>query len=680
MGARIGVDIGGTFTDVVLLREGGVAAVGKTLTTPADPSQGVLTAVREVLARAGIGPGDVSEIVHGTTLVANALIERKGAKTGLVTTKGFRDSLAMRREHRYDIYDLDIRLPEPLVPRSRRWEVSERVLADGTVVTSPDPGEIRLLAERARREGVESVAVCFLHSYRFPAHEREAERILIEELGDVPVTASHAVTPELGEYVRTSTAVANAYVRPLVDRYLSRLEAEIRALGVAAPIRLVLSTGALSSIEVGRRFPIRLSESGPAAGAVSAAFFGRLAGEENLLAFDMGGTTAKACLIEAGRTLLAAEHEVARVHRFAKESGLPIRVPVVDLIEIGAGGGSIAHVDRFGLPRVGPESAGADPGPACYARGGDQPTVTDADLLLGYLDAGYFLGGELRLDLDAAAAAMGRLGERLGLSAEGAAAAVHQVVDENMAGAARIHAIERGRDVRDFTLVATGGAGPVHAWSVARRLGLKRILYPPGAGVASALGMLTSAPAFDFARSLPSPLADVPWREVRDAVAEMVREGRRQLGEAAKVEVSADVRYRGQGATVTVPLGAGIGPRPALDLTRAFDRAYVRLYGRRLPEVELEVLTWRVRVAGAIPAVRIAAGPGTRAALKGKRRIWSTEAGRFVEASLWDRYQLAAGQALEGPAVVEERESSVVLGPGARAVVDAHGILRVDVT
>src|SRR5215831_2800696 len=511
--ARIGVDIGGTFTDLVLLLGGRVAAVGKALTTPSDPSVAVAEGVAALLAE--VDPAGVGEVVHGTTLVANALIERRGARTCLVTTRGARDVLAIRREHRYDLYDLFLELPEPLVPRRLRWEADERVLADGTVDRPLDEAGVRRLARRARREGVDAVAVCFLHSYRHPDHERRAAAILAEELPGVPVSASCDVVPELGEYVRASTTAANAYVRPLMDRYLATLERRLGDAGLGCPLHLMLSTGGLATVDAGRRYPIRLAESGPAAGALSAAFSGAAAGHRDVLGFDMGGTTAKAALVESGEPLLAREHEVARVYRFAPESGLPLRVPVIDLIEIGAGGGSIARVDRFGLPKVGPESAAAEPGPACYGRGGERPTVTDADLLLGYLDPGFFLGGEMTLDVEAARTAVGGLAARLGLAMDEAAAGVHQVVNENMAGAARMHSIERGRDIRRFAFVATGGAGPVHAWGVARRLGISRLILPPSAGLASAFGMLTAPPAFDFARSVPSLLRAVEWGEVR---------------------------------------------------------------------------------------------------------------------------------------------------------------------
>jgi N-methylhydantoinase A len=683
-GARIGVDIGGTFTDLVLLVGGRVAAVGKALTTPADPSIAVAEGVASLLAE--VDPRQVGEVVHGTTLVANALIERRGARTCLVTTRGVRDALAIRREHRYDLYDLFLELPEPLVPRRLRWEVGERVLADGTVDRPLDEAGVRRLARRARREGVEAVAVCFLHSYRHPDHEQRAAAILAEEVPDAPVSASCDVVPELGEYVRASTTVANAYVRPLMDRYLATLERRLGDAGLRCPLHLMLSTGGLATVDTGRRFPIRLAESGPAAGALSAAFSGAAAGERDVLGFDMGGTTAKAALIEAGEPLLAREHEVARVYRFAPESGLPLRVPVIDLIEIGAGGGSIARIDQFGLPKVGPESAGAEPGPACYGRGGDRPTVTDADLLLGYLDARFFLGGEMPLDVDAARSAVGSLAARLGLDLAEAAAGVHQVVNENMAGAARMHAIERGRDLRRFALVATGGAGPVHAWGVARRLGIRRLVLPPSAGVASAFGMLTAPPAFDFARSLPAALGEVGWTDVREAIAGMRAEGAAQLASAGvpaddvAVAVSADVRYRGQGEGVTVALGAALERRPADQVNDAFEAAYVRLYGRRPPGVEPEVLTWRVRVSGPRPALagRLD-GPAPGPARKGRRPVWSEERRAFADAGVWDRYRLAPGARVTGPAVVEERESSALIGTGGSGVVDAHGNLVVEV-
>jgi N-methylhydantoinase A len=533
---------------------------------------------------------------------------------------------------------------------------------------------------------VEAVAVCLLHAYRYPEHERAVAAALRRDLPGLAVSLSSEVSPELGEYARTSTTVANAYVLPLIDRYLEMLEKRLHGLGLRSPLRIMLSTGGggLAGVEAARRYPVRLLESGPAAGALSAGFWGSRGGRRDVLAFDMGGTTAKACLIEGGVPMVAREVEAARVYRFARGSGLPLRVPVIDLIEVGAGGGSIARVGPFGLPKVGPESTGAVPGPACYGQGGTEPTVTDADLLLGYLNPRFFLGGEMRLDGGAARAAVGRLAAELGLGLEEAAAAIHRVVNENMASAARMHAIERGRDLRRFALVATGGAGPVHAWGVARALGIRTVVFPPSAGVASAFGMLTASPGFEFARSLPAPLREVPWPEVRRLIAAAVREGSGQLRrtgvgrDEVRVELAADVRHRGQGDALTVELGPALGRRPERQVEEAFEEAYVRLYGRRPSGVEAEVMTWRIRVLGPAPELRVGASrrdPGE--ARKGTRRVWFPETG-FVPAAVYDRYRLAPGARVAGPAVVEERESTVVIGPGGTGTVDRVGNLEVN--
>ena len=682
--ARVAVDIGGTFTDLVLMRSGTVVASAKLLTTPGDPSIAVESGLVRLLQ---LVPGpEIGEVVHGTTLVANALIERKGASTALVTTKGFRDVLSIRRELRFDLYDLFLDLPEPLVPRRLRFELDERVLPDGSVDRPLDPGAVRRAARRLDREAVEAVAVCFLHSHRNDAHERAVQDILREELPDLPVSLSSDVAPEVGEFLRTSTTVANAYVTPLVGRYVEMLEKRMEGLGLSGPLRIMLSTGGggLAGAATARRYPVRLLESGPAAGALSAGFWGAAAGRPDVLAFDMGGTTAKACLIEDGRPMVAREVEAARVYRFTKGSGLPLRVPVIDLIEVGAGGGSLAGVGPFGLPTVGPESAGADPGPACYGRGGTVPTVTDADLLLGYLNPDFFLGGEMDLNVSAARTAVAGLGDRLGLSADDAAVAVHRVVNENMAGAARMHAIERGRDLRRFALVATGGAGPVHAWGVARALGIRTLLFPPSAGLASAFGMLTAPPGLELARSLPEPLSGVRWGEVRRAIASLVRDGSREVRSGGvaqnevRVSIAADVRHRGQGDSVTVELGSGLANDPARQVEEAFEQAYVRLYGRRPPGVEAEVMTWRVRVLGPDPRVDVTAAAERGAARKRSRSAWFQETG-LVDVSVLDRYRLGPGREVVGPCVVEEQASTVVIGPGGRGKVDGSGSLVVEV-
>jgi N-methylhydantoinase A len=672
---RFGIDIGGTFTDLVAIQDGRVIGIEKVLTTPDDPSIAVAEGVRVLLS--GILPSQVTEVVHGTTLVPNALIERKGALTALLTTRGFRDALEMRREHRYDLYDLALKLPEPLVPRRRRWEVSERIFGDGSIDIEIDLAEVESLAARALEEGVEAIAVCFLHSYRNPVHEQAAAELVRRVAPSIPVSISSDVVPEIGEYVRTSTTVANAYVQPVVDRYLAAIEDNLRSVEICAPMHVMLSAGGLTDVESARQHPIRMSESGPAAGVIAAAYIGRRAGHPDVLAFDMGGTTAKACLVEGGAPLIARQHEVARVDRFLKESGLPIRTSVVDLIEIGAGGGSIARVGEFGLPKVGPQSSASVPGPASYARGGVEPTVTDADLLLGYLDPEFFLGGAMRLDVGQAEVAIGTMANQLQLSVVEAAAGIHRVVNENMAAAARMHAIERGRDLRNFTLVATGGAGPVHAWGVAKSLGVKRIIFPPSAGVASAIGMLVAPPAFDFARSRPSLLAEVNWEEVLAELREMRAHGIELLtrvgvpSEALRVVVQADLHYQGQGEPTTVDLGSELRPDGATDhVARCFEKEYAAIFGR-LPEgVEVEVLTWRLRIEGPWQSVDPPASSGATRKLKGKRQIYSAEQGDVVEADVIDRYALGPGDVVRGPAVVEERESTVVIGVGGVATVD----------
>lgn len=679
---RVAVDIGGTFTDLIVQQDSRLVATRKVLTTYPDPSAGVATGIRELLT--DFGSDSVTEVIHGTTLVSNALIERRGATTALLATKGFRDVLTSGKEQRYDMYDLFIKMPEPLVPRRRRYGIDERVLADGNVEHPLDPEEISGLIPMLQAAGVEAVAICFLHSYRHPQHEQEAAEILRRELPDVAITVSSEVSPEVGEYHRTSTTVANAYVLPVFDKYLERLENDLREDGITAPLHIMLSTGGLATADAARRFPIRLLESGPAAGVLAAAFFGAENDRPDVLAFDMGGTTAKAGLVEDGEPLIAREHEAARVYRFTKGSGMPIRVPVVDLLEIGAGGGSIARVGPFGLPKVGPDSAASDPGPVCYGLGGDQPTVTDADLVLGYLNPDYFLGGQMSLDLTGAQEAIDALGDDLGLSRIEAAAAIHRVVNESMANAARMHAIERGRDLRSFTLVATGGAGPVHAWGVAKVLGINRVIFPPHAGVGSALGMLTAPPSFEYARSLPAVVSDLDYGLVNGALEEMVDAGRSELeatgGDPAEmsVHIAADLRYQGQGDSVTVELAGEPGSLTETLINERFLTEYLRLFGSRPPDVEAEVLTWRVRVSGIAPKPELGRlHPSADAALKGQRPMWFAEADDIVEGDVYDRYSLEAGTRLTGPCVVEERESTVVIGPGGSVEIDEMGNLEV---
>ncbi|HXG04551.1 MAG TPA: hydantoinase/oxoprolinase family protein [Candidatus Binatia bacterium] len=679
MPARLGVDIGGTFTDLVLVDEAtGAVHVGKVLTTAKDPAHGVEHGIQALLDEAGRRPADVSAVVHGTTLATNALIERKGARTGLLTTAGFRDALEIRREGRYDMYDLFIDPPAPLVPRHLRQEVPERILADGRVLRPLDESRAREVIRGLVTEGVEAIAICLLHAYANGEHERRLAALVREEAPGVAVSCSSEVVPEIREYERTSTTVANVYVIPLMARYLEDLERRLRESGLAGEVYIMQSSGGIVLPAEARRFPIRLVESGPAAGALAAARAARRAGEPRLLSFDMGGTTAKACVIDGGEPLVAREFEVARADRFKKGSGLPIRVPVIELIEVGAGGGSIARVDRLGLLKVGPDSAGADPGPACYGLGGRLPTVTDADLLLGYLDAEFFLGGRMRLDRDAAARAVEEyVAAPLGLDVTAAAWGIHRVVNENMAAAARIHGIERGRDLRRYPLFAFGGAGPVHCWAIARILRVPRILVPFGAGAISAWGLLAAPPAFDFVRTHRTRLDQADWVAVNALFESMETEARARLaragvtGAAVRVRRVAEMRYVGQGHEVEaeIPLGtltaASVAP-----ITAAFEAAYEALYHRRPHGVPVEALNWRVTVAGPAPALDFGgartAGGSAAAAVKGHRPAFFPETSGFVPTPVYDRYALGPGAELAGPAIVEERESTTVLGPGAR--------------
>jgi len=678
---RLGVDIGGTFTDLILIDDQtGRHAVAKTLTSPEDPSLAVQRGVAALLAAQGVPAADLHQVIHGTTLVTNAIIERKGAPTALITTRGFRDALEIAREHRYDVYDLFIERPEPLVPRHLRFEIGERMLADGRVHEPPRLAEVAEIVAALRRQGVAAVAVCLLHSHRNPAHERAIAASLADLAPELYVSLSAEVHGQIGEYERASTAVANVYVRPLVDRYLAQLAHELEGLGFAGRLFIMLSSGGICTLDTARRFPIRLVESGPAAGALAAAHYRRLAGYRHLLSFDMGGTTAKACLIDAGQPLTSGSFEVARVYRFKRGSGLPVRVPVIEMIEIGAGGGSIARVDRFGLLKVGPDSAGAAPGPACYGLGGAEPTVTDADLLLGYLDPAFFLGGEMSLDRAAAERAVGGIAAGLGVDLLSAAWGIHRVVNENMATAARMHAVERGKDLRAYPLFAFGGAGPVHAYRVAEILRAPLLICPFGAGATSTLGLLTAPLAFDFLRSRYAPIDALDWPAINALLAEMDAEGRTLLrgsGLAEReisIQRSCDMRYLGQGHEIPVPLPDGpldAGSLPVL--VAAFDAVYRRMYGRTVPGAPIETLHWRLVAAGPTPGLPAIGAPvaagGAARALKGERPAYFPEHGGYHPTPVYDRYRLAPGDSFAGPAIVEERESTVVVGPRGLATI-----------
>ena len=682
---RIGVDIGGTFTDFVLAdaRDGSLHKE-KLLTTPHAPEEAVLEGIRRLLSRHRIAPDQVAHVIHGTTLVANALIERRGVPTALVTTQGFRDLVEIGSELRHDTYDLFMQVPQPLVPRRLRLGVPERMLPDGAVRAPLDEAAAREAARSLAASGVRAVAVCFLHAFRNPAHERRMAEILAEEAPGLTVCLSSEVVPEIGEVERASTTICNAYVLPVFETYVTRLADGLRSLGLSGPLYLMLSDGGTVGEGTARRHPIRLVQSGPAGGVRATAIYGAAAEAPDILCFDMGGTTAKACLIEGGEPLRSLDFEVARVDRFRKGSGLPLKVPVIEMIEIGAGGGSIAQVDRLGLIRVGPESASSDPGPACYGLGGTRPTVTDADLVLGYLGAGSFLGGDMRLDVAAAERAIEEhLARPLGLSVVEAAWALHETVNGNMAQAAAIHALEKARRIEGYAMVPIGGAGPVHAAQVCRKLGIRTLVAPAGAGVASAFGFLASPVSFAFVRGWVAPLASLDMAALRGTIAGMEAEGLAMLAEAGVAAADATrrvvgaLRYVGQGFQVEAAIDAAAieaGDRDAM--RAAFEAEYLRQYGRTEPALPVECVSWQVAVSGPVPALRLDAG-ATEAAPPRSRPAWFPEAGGFVDTPVIDRAALRMGDTVEGPALIEERESTLVLPPGARARRDAAGNLVV---
>lgn len=691
---RIGMDIGGTFTDFILWHQpGGKVFLHKRLTTPHDPAEGALAGLHELLSQRDLGLDQVDEIVHGTTLVTNAILERRGARTALLTTRGFRDILEMGYEQRYDIYDLFLQYPEPLVPRRWRIEIDERMTRDGEVLQPLDLEQVRAAVAALIDQGVEALAICFLHAYRNPSHERAAASFIRREFPGLAVSVSSEVVPEIREYERTATTVANAYVQPLMDHYIGRLEADLKAAGFRGHFFLMQSSGGSASATTSRSFPIRLLESGPAAGALVASFIGRTVELPNVLSFDMGGTTAKACLVQDGQPNVAPMMEAGRVHRFKRGSGIPIKAPVVDMIEIGAGGGSIAFKNTLGLLKVGPASAGADPGPACYGQGGREPTVTDACLVLGYFDPDFFLGGEMRLDLDAAREVITQLGRELGLTEAETAWGIYQIVCENMAGAARVHIIEKGHDPRRYPIVAFGGAGPAHAVRVAYRLGAPEVIVPAFSGVASAIGLLLAPVRFDFARSYPGELSKLDWPVVDQLYREMETQARQVLqhagvdAEAIKLERRADMRLSGQFHEITVPVPGGALARVAAeDLSAAFDKEYERLYHSVLPSYEPMVLNWWLRASGAEPAFTMD-GAGNRQsaadtadqARKGERVAYFPELGGFVNIPVYSRYRLAPGMQIAGPAIIEERESTTVFGPNDLALMDSQGHLRIKI-
>jgi N-methylhydantoinase A len=688
---RIGVDIGGTFTDLVVFDDAtGSFAVGKTLTTPRDPSEAVEVLVLEALERQRIPANVVQQLIHGTTLVTNAIIERSGSRTALFATEGFRDSIEIRRENRYELYDLMLEMPQPLVPRYLRFGIPQRTLADGTTLRELDAAFVEQLTRELAANGIEAVAIAFLNSFANSSDEHEARAVVQRIAPHMRVSLSSEVVPEIREFERTSTTIANVYVQDRVENYLRELQMRLARIGLRGSLFLIISSGGIVTVDTAMRFPVRLLESGPAGGALAAASFGMGAGYPDLLSFDMGGTTAKFCIIDGGQPLVAREFEVDRRYRFKKGSGLPIKLPVIEMIEIGAGGGSIARVDPMGLLKVGPDSAGAEPGPACYGRGGSEPTVTDADLVLGYLDPDYFLGGQLKIDLAAARRAIKeRIADPLGLSLEKAAWGIHQVVNESMANAARIHTLERGKDPHRFPVFAFGGAGPVHGCRIAKALGSPALIAPFGAGVMSAVGFLTAPLAFDFVRSWPGRLDQLDWQQANALLSEMEAEGQALLEQSGvsperiRHRRIADMRYVGQGHEIQVQLPDGqLSSESVPTIIVAFEEAYRRLYERLSQSVPVEIINWRVTSSGPVPQVRLSNGGDERAAgtaaRKGSRQAYFPELGGYYDTPVYDRYGLLPGSSFSGPAIVEERESTVIILPDARCRIDEQRNLVVE--
>jgi N-methylhydantoinase A len=682
LGYSLAVDIGGTFTDIVLRHESGRLTVDKTLTTPEDLIEGFFTGVHAVLAREGLAPREVDGVVvHATTIVTNALIERKGPPAALLVTKGFRDILRIRNEHRYEMYDPQIEFPEPLVPPELTFGVAERVRADGAVLASPDLAQVDALAAQLQARNVRAAAICFLNSFANPSHERMVGKRLSELLPDLFVTLSSDVAPQIREFPRASTATVNAYTMPISQPYLRRLSERLAKAGFPNAPLIMLSSGGVVGADTAGRNPVRMIESGPAAGALAACHYCDVLGIDRLLSFDMGGTTAKACLIENREPLITGVLEVDRRYRFKEGSGLPVTIPSIDMIEIGAGGGSIAHTDGLGLLKVGPQSAGAAPGPACYGRGGTQPTVTDADLVLGLLDADNFLGGEMKLDRAAADQAIAGLAKLLGLSPANAARGVFRVVTEAMAAAARTHAADRGVDYRNLPLFAFGGAGPVHACEVASLLQSSSVIVPPQPSVLSAFGTLVTSLRLDLVRSDLVRIRNLDWGRVDSILGELTSKASAALvaagcsAENVTLIFGADLRYFGQQSELSIILDADPrSHRDAMRIERTFEDSYRRLYGVNPSHVPIELVTWRVTARGpTIPFHRAITLPRVPGRPTTSRRVdaWPDAAATEV----YEREALAAGQSIAGPAIIEERETTTVISPGWSATINDVGCI-----
>ncbi len=687
---QLGIDIGGTFTDLVLLEEKtGKLYFGKTLTTYDNPSNGIISGTKELLTKYDVSASDLTRIVHGTTLVTNSIIERRGSLTGFITTKGFEDVLEIGRELRYDIYDIFLTVPDPLVARNFRYGIKERVDYQGKVVDEIDDFEIKVVVDKLIHQGVKSIAVCFLNSFTNPSHERKVGEYIRKTYPEIYVSLSCDVMPEIREYERSSATAMNAYVQPLTDHYLGTLSKRLKEeVGFDGTLNIMISSGRLTTVDGARKTPIQLLESGPAGGTMAGVFFGKLTGKKNLLAFDMGGTTAKASLIFDLKPEITNQFEAARVMRFKKGSGLPVRIPVIDMIEIGAGGGSIAHLNKLGLLQVGPESAASEPGPACYGRGGIYPTVTDADLVLGYLNEDYFLGGTMKLDKNAARNALNKhIAKPLNITIEEAAMGIHRIVNENMANAARVHILEKGHDPRFYSMLAFGGAGPVHAFQTARLLNSPQLIIPVGAGVVSALGFLVSPIASEQIRSYVSSISQIDWQEINYQIAEMEKAGfdflvgagvERSEGTISRM---VDMRYSGQGHEISVIIPNGMLSENSIEIIEQnFINEYEFRYGRSIEDIEIEAVTWRVVVSGKSPNIipNQVVMNEEKSALKGIRSVFLMGDKTYSEVPVYSRYDLKPNETFEGPAVIEEMESTVIIGRNSIIKIDEFKNIIID--
>lgn len=685
----LGIDIGGTFTDLVLIDEQtNVLYFSKTLTTYPDPTLGILNGVNQLLQQHGKSITQVKTLVHGTTLVTNAVIERKGAKTALLATKGFEDVLEIGREMRYDIYDIFITMPKPLVSKEFRKGVIERLDKSGKILTKLNIDDVEKTLHQLHKKGIQSVAVSLLHSYANTKHEKQIGALLKKKFPKLTYSLSSEVMPEIREYERISATVMNAYVQPLTNDYLKNLNAKLNTLGFNGIIHIMNSAGRLTTIEGARKHPVHLLESGPAGGTMAGVYFGSLIGKKDLLAFDMGGTTAKASMIRNLKPEITNHFEAAREKRFKKGSGLPVRIPVIDMIEIGAGGGSIAHINHLGLLTVGPESAASTPGPACYNRGGENPTVTDADLILGFLNEDYFLGGNMKLNKQKAVEALqNKIAKPLKISIEEAAWGIHRIVNENMANAARVHIIEKGLDPRFFSTMAFGGAGPVHAFNVARLLGAPQLIVPSGAGVLSALGFLVSPVATEEISSYVCELQNINWHKLNLLLQEMATKGFTFLAKAgiaknkASVTTVADMRYVGQGHEITVNIPSGKLSSISLSIIEQnFKETYLLRYGRSIENIPIESVTWRVLVSGESPKLipNQAIIGKHHQALKGTRKAYWGNG--YEETPVYDRYSILINQKIKGPCIIEEFESTTVVGKDSVVWVDEFKNIIIDLS